>query len=263
MTVSTKPNQQINSSFLSVKNPSGLKDWLLKNYFNPEKHGKEIYFSKNVNKDNIFQYISDPKNNFPQTPNAIVELWGFLPDLQKSIRTITLFGKEDNVDAKKQINVRAEHTLRHIGSKIGNLTTTMVDKISEQAQARYTSLMEKLNKDAKTSKLTTELIENARLEAAEQITDCIFESSDYGDFSRRLLMKKVLHKPDLNYVDELEKASIQYLISVVKAFDDERDEEESLQQSEIEDIFLEDIKKEINVFNIMQMAVSRKVFSSI
>lgn len=262
MTITTKPTQT-NPSLLSVKNPAGLKDWLLKNYFDPGKHKKEIYFSPSVNRENIFQYISDSKNNFPQTPNAVVELWGFLPDLQKSIRSITLLGKEDTAGGKKQINVRAENTLRHIGSKIGNLTTTMVDKISEQAQSKYTLLMEKLNKDSKTSKATSEIIEDARLEAAEQLADCIFESSDYGDFSRRLLLKKILHKPDLNHVDELEKASIEYLISVAKAFDDDDDEENPLQQNEIEDIFLADIKKEINVFNIMQMAVSRKVFSSI
>jgi hypothetical protein len=223
-------------------------------YFDPTKHNSLNYFKKSVTKDNVLEFISQSKNNFPQTPYSVVKIWETLPSLREGLKSVVL----DEFSEKSPVYIRGEKTLAEISKAIGDVTTTMVNKISDGAALKLSAMVTALYSDNK--KLAMEVdkkIENAILDTAEAFADAIQVSATPQDVLKNLCKTGFLTEKDFAIADSIELDSISELISWV------RDEENPATQSELEDVFTADLKKQINIFNIAQLMVSRRIYRKI
>lgn len=235
--------------FEDVKNPDQLREWLMRAYFNPEKHSKEAYYNSLVSKENVLEYVSDSDHNFPQTPFSITGVWHVMSTLREDLKSITL-----DVDTEKEaIYTKGEMTLAKIGEAIGGVSTTMVNKISDGAVLKITSLLRAMNSE--NTWLVQEAedrIESATLNAAEIFADSIQNSTNPQETLENIAKSGLATVSDLvSLCDTVETEAFQELLDY-KA--------EGATQSDLEDVFLADIRKPVNVFNTFQLLVARQVF---
>lgn len=234
--------------FCNVRNASELRGWLMRAYFNPTKHALEYYYRPEVTRENVLEFISDPKNLFPQSPFSIMGIWGTLPSLREGLKSVAT----DESTQKEAIYTKGEKTLSAIGEKIGNVTATMVNKISDAAVIRLTVMTKALSSENKwLAKEAHEKIENAILNTAELFADAIQKSNDHLEVLKALTTAGLVANTDFSVADTLEREALDDLILWAK---------EGATQVELEDVFIADLKKSVNVFNLAQLAVSKQIF---
>lgn len=235
--------------FEGAKDREGLSGWLMRAYFNPQKHADKSYFNANVTRENVLAFVSESSNNFPQSPSAIVAMWHLMPSLREGLRAVPDDAQEDE---KEGVYTKGEETLAKIGAAIGGVTPTMVNKISSQATTKFSALLRALNSDNKwLAQEAEDKIENAFLSVAEVYADAIQNSAVSGEVLDKVSHSGILSLEDAVKVDDVELDALQELIEFAK---------EGATQSEIEDVLLEDLKKDVNVFLTVQLAVSRQIF---
>lgn len=237
------------SNFSTAKDISGLRAWLMRAYFNPKKHSQEIYYSSTVTKDNVLEYISNCGKKFPQTPRDIVNVWELLPSLRKGL---SLVPSDEPTAKAESLYKTSETTLYDMAIKF-NISTTMVNKISSQAEEKFKRLLGQLaNKNEHIASETNDKISMAFLTAVENFVDVILVSNTPEQVFQALVKKKVVYNADIKKVDEIEKEALQELISWKN--------EQQLYRHELEDVLLNDLKKNANVFRLLQTAVSYIMF---
>lgn len=237
----------IDSIFEGANDSEGLRAWLMRAYFNPTKHQGEPYFSSKVSKENVLEYISGSRNKFPQTPSSIVGLWNMLPSLRSGLRFVS---DDDPKEEKERINTKGERTLNDIGDSI-NVTATMVNKISDAAVTKLSAMLQAITSE--NNWLADEAknkIDNAFLAAAEAFADATKESRTPNEILSRVVSAGFLSAADA-VLDEAEQEGFSAILEFAEA---------GASQADIEDVYLEDLKKQIGVFNTLQMAVARQVF---
>lgn len=237
-----------NSVFDTVKNQPELRNWLMRAYFNPQKHSEEPYFDPDITKDTVLSYISDRTNKFPQTPENVVSLWNILPSLREGLRSFPA----DEAVKDESVNTKGNETLATIGKAIGGVTPAMVNKISETATTKLGAMLRALNSDnAWLAKEAYDKIEDAFLTVAEAYTDAVRESQTAQEIVDRLIMTGTLLAGESSFVDQIESQGLEDIIEYHKS---------GATQAEIESVFLEDLNKPVSVFFSMQLPISRSVF---
>jgi len=149
-----------------------------------------------------------------------------------------------------------DKTLKNIGNKLGNITPTMVNRISVNAADKIKALTNNSNKqieffDYLEDKKLFNFIMDCRLRAADKFVALFVESNfDIYDFFMALKSKQFLGNGDLMLVNDNEIESIVEL-------------KEKLLQNKLDDVkqeLLQDIEKDDNVFTVYQNMVSRFAF---
>jgi hypothetical protein len=235
--------------FEEVTDQDALAAWLVRAYFNPQKHAGERYYNAAVNKENVLRFVSDSSNGFPQTPYNIYNLWKVLPGLREGLKSVP-----DDADGngKEEIYTKGNETLAVIGAAIGGVTPTMVNKISDQATTKFGAMLRALGSQNKWLAIEAEeKIENAFLSVAEVYADGIRAANTPGEVLDYVVTAGLLSLQDALIVDDTELEGLQALIDYAQ---------DGAVQSEIEDLILSDLNKDINVFQSVQLAVSRQVF---
>lgn len=240
---------QLNPLFEDVKNPDELRAWLMRAYFNPTKHSRERYYRPDITRENVLEFISVSKSKFPQTPLAIVEVWSVLPSLREGLKSVV--ADDDDTKENTAVYFKGEKTLASIGQAIGGVTPTMVNKISDTAILKMTTMIKALSgEDERLAKMIDEKINQSILDAAEKLADGILQSDSIDSLLSYLMQLPEFGNQEI-VLDEIEKDCFVDLIEWAK---------EGVTQVELEDVFLEDIKKPVNIFNVMQLLVSKNVF---
>lgn len=240
-------NQPIDPAFNTVKNSEDLKSWLMRAYFNPSKHLKEKYYSPEVSKDNIFEFISNRDNKFPQTPESIISLWSILPGLRKGLNSIA------NEEVTESLYTKGNETLANIGKTIGGLSPTMVQKISDQATLKLGTLLRAINADNRhLANEAFDKIDDAFLTVSESYADAVKEANSADEVLGVLLKNKLLTSEEVQVVDEIEKQALEDVIAFANL--------EETTQAEIEEVFLQDLNRPVSVFLSMQYPISKIVF---
>ena len=117
---------------LSDKDKAEMASWLIRQYFNSEKNKDDFWFSEaNVpTEETVLKFISDPSNKFPHTLAAATEQFKLNKGLRK---TLNLLNDEEDIDNDGQKNMVGEMTLKDVGVHVGNVTPTMVNKLTDKA----------------------------------------------------------------------------------------------------------------------------------
>lgn len=234
--------------FENARNEADLRGWLMRAYFNPTKHARETYYRADVCKENVLEYISCSGNKFPQTPLSILGVWSVLPSLREGLKSVA---GDDPVE-KPAIYTKGEKTLSEIGGVIGGVTATMVNKISDGAVLKVTAMCKALSGENKwLAREAEEGIENAILNTAEVFADAVQKANTAQDALVIISGSGLVSPQDTLVADALELECLGELISQAK---------DGAGQAELEDIFIEDMKKTVNIFNLAQLAVSRQVY---
>jgi len=247
MTTSTAP-WTLSPLFENARNEDELRGWLMRAYFNPTKHASIVYFRPDVCKENVLEYISSVGNKFPQTPLSILGVWSVLPSLREGLKSVA---GDDPVE-KPAIYTKGEKTLSEIGENIGGVTATMVNKISDGAVVKVTAMCRALSGENKwLAREAEDKIENAILNTAEVFADAVQKAETSQGALDIIFGSGLVSSTDTPVVDDLELECLGELILFAK---------EGASQVELEDIFIQDMRKSVNIFNLAQLAVSRQVY---
>lgn len=249
--------EEVSPWFKKVRNKKAFAAWIMRQYFNPEKHGDKIWFDDSVTVDNALEYVTKMGENgvFPQSPKALSELWKLKGQLTSAIGAMDKSGEldaavEDEEEAEEKVTYQTgEVSLKDIGAELGGVTPTMVNKLAASGMEKFRAITGgKPLRDLDSDELEAFLkkIHDARLTAVEEFTSELLAAKSVADFLKGLAKRQILSPTDLKLITKSELDGLQ----VLREKDPER----------IKLILLQDIQDANNIFKSFQAAVSKKVF---
>lgn len=246
--------EDINPHLQRVRDKDKMIGWVMRQYFNPEKHADKLWYDASVNPDNVLEYVSDPKNHFPLTPKELADLWKLKKSLGASLELAAKdfedLPDEEEEDEDKTTYQTGEVTLKDIGKELGGLTPTMINKLASSGGEKIKKLTHgvapwDMNEEQWEDLLKT--IKEARQEVAQVYAENLKSyGGDVKAFLESLVKAHILTPSDLKLVTDQEVEGLALLSQ--KSTD------------QIVNVLLHDIERDDNVFKSYQSAVSKKVF---
>lgn len=228
--------------------------WVMRQYFDPNKHSKKIWFDPDVTKDNVLEYISSGKGLklFPNSNRNLVSMWKLKLDLGSKLGTIDDdFGddEKEEEEEKKTKYQTGDVSLKDIGKELGGVTPTLVNKLETSAMQKLSKLTggkhpSDLNAEELEAFLTK--VKTARQEGAEEFADLLLASKNIEEFIKALAKKQVLAPTDVKLMKPEEIEGLEIL--------------KSMSKDRIVTILKQDIEESNNLFDSYQSYVSKKVF---
>lgn len=235
----------------------GFPAWVMRQYFDPKKHGDKIWYDPSVTEKNVLEKVTQSSENglFPSSPKALSELWKLKGQLASSLGTMEAEeAKLVAADAKEAEPDKAtyqtgEVSLKDIGKELGGVTPTMVNKLGASAMEKFRKVaggksLQDLNPQELEGFLSK--IQNARLEAVDEYVAALQSASSVNAFMHGLVKRQILTPTDLKIVQKQEISGLKILMKK----DPER----------VKLILLQDIQEDDNLFKSFQSVVSKKVF---
>ena len=123
--------------------------WVIRQYFSA-KSQNEKWYDSSVDEKNVFEYISNPGNYFPQSPAQIVNFFRSMKSLQSSMSSkdvedslsdVKLDDEEDAEETTTKTKYQTgDVSLKDIGQELGGITPTMINKIGASAGEKMRKL---------------------------------------------------------------------------------------------------------------------------
>lgn len=241
---------------------SDFAAWLMRQYFNPEKHSDKVWYDDEVTKDNVLDYVTQMSSTgiFPQSPKSLYELYKLKGQLQSSMGRLDKSGELDAIsdylddeedeeeEEQKTTYQTGEVSLKDIGQELGGITATMVNKLAASGMDKFRALapggLEKMDGDELEAFLRK--VNEARKEAAEDFVKRLTASSSAEEFIKGLKKSQILSPTDLRLISKAELDGLRML--------QQREPELSKQ------MLMQDIQDDDNLFKSYQAMVSKKVF---
>lgn len=240
----TKEQEIIDDYYCEVNNLNEFSAWIVRAWFNAEKHGNSVWYDVSITVNNvIFKILRNSK--FPYTPSQLVDIWRNLPFLQKDLNNAS--ANDDIQDIENvAIYKKGEQTLSSIGGDLGDISATMVKKLGDTAEEKIKKIYNFKSPEDLLVKEEEELfqvIEDARIEAATTYSTLLKSfNGDIKTFFAELVKRQILSS---NEIDLITSDEIQGLTML-----------SGIDQDIIEEILLTDIEDEENTFKTYQNAVS-------
>jgi len=252
--------EDINPLFRKIRNKKAFSAWIMRQFFNSQKHANKVWYDPSVNEDNVLEKVSELSSEglFPTTPKALTGTWKMKAQLSKSMGEMDREEKKAAKDAAKdaidsdenRVKYKTgEATLKDIGAELGGVTATMVNKIGSKAMEDF----KKLNFGKRPGALSPvekedqeQKIDNARTDAADEFVDLLHAASSVEDFLDTLKRNRVLSTMDLKIIKPEEVDGL----DILKFKNPDR----------AKLILMQDIEEDDNLFKTYQSSVYRKVF---
>lgn len=239
------------SSFYSImkriqsKEAIELSSWVFRSYFNETKNQNDIWYHEDVTKENVLKYISDASNNFPHTLHSVIEQHRRNTQLRKAL---TLLKDSDfNIGQTQEgpKNLKSVSKLKEVASEVGNISPTMINKITEKALQKFKRIYEMMQNDdeAKFSKFYENIVE----EMAEKFASAFYEEESLDDAIAVLLANEDIKSKDLNnlFPYDFNVLDLIFLKSKTSTF------------SELQNEFIDDFWSTNRKNNLFQYSISR------
>ncbi len=247
-------NEEVNMALQRVKDKDKLAAWLIRQYFNPQKHSDKVWYDDSVTEDNVLEYISDMGNNFPLTPAEVADMWRSMKSLKSSMAQISDDEYAQIPDDEEQEKEKGKYqtgdvSLKDIGEELGGLTPTMVNKLASSGQEKMSKILKTSLEDIDDEDLDNVInqIYDARYNAAEEFANALKESAgNVTAFLKQLMKKQYLSSSEAKSLSDEERQGLEILA--------EKDPEN------IRAILLQDIEEGHNMFKTFQAMVSKKIF---
>jgi hypothetical protein len=248
--------EQMSPYLDSIRDKKQLSAWLMRQYFNPAKHTKKIWFDPSVTEENVLNHISstERKGVFPLSAKELAELWklkkslgqslGKLSDAELSQGEVKPVKKVEDEKTKYQTG---DVTLRDVGQELGGLTPTMINKLSDTGMEKFKKLLGGKGSDdfAGQTKNLMQKISQAREEVAKDFAIALKSAPSVESFLADLVKAQTLTVKELELIEPEEKEGLDIL----------REREPDA----IAAILAQDIEDVDNLFKTFQSAVSKKM----
>lgn len=239
-----------------IRDSEAMAAWLMRQYFDPNKHGDKVWFSPSVNADNVLEFVSNTKNNFPLSPKEVADMWKLKKSLGASMKLVAkdLEGdstnQEPEEDDGKEVYQTGEVTLKDIGQELGGLTPTMINKLAASGMEKVKKITKGVAPWDMESEQWDDLIGaimKARQETAQEFAgELKRHAGDVKAFLQSLEEKHVLSPGDMKLVSDKEVKGLAIL--------------SGKELAQIVNVLLSDIERDDNIFKSFQSAVSKKIF---
>lgn len=224
-----------------------LAEFAWKTYFSPEKNKTKPWYDSSVTTENVLDQFVGSKS--PISPKNLVELWKLIPKLSKSLHSKRVQRDLDSLTKSLRLNSfygsqAPNLTFRDLKSKLGNITTTMVNKIFLSGTQKIKHLTKGVPPDEMDPVEFADLmkrIDICRQEVAREFAKSLKESNK--DIKSFLL--KFLTKVEISWVSEEE---IEALIQL-----------SGYEEELVVEMLLSDIEEDDNLFKTFQNAVSKEI----
>lgn len=235
--------------------------WLMRQYFDADKHSNKVWYDNKVTKDNVLEYVTEMSSTgvFPQSPKSLYELFKLKGQLQTSMGRLEKSGEldavldylddeEDEEEEDKTTYQTGEVSLKDIGSELGGITATMVNKLAASGMDKFRTLapggLDQMDGDELEAFLKK--INSARIAAAEDFVQRLASASSVGAFLKGLQKNQILSPTDMKLIGKAELDGLRML---------QQREPELAKQ-----MLLQDIQDDDNLFKSYQAMVSKRVF---
>lgn len=246
----------MNKSLSKAKKPKEFRRWLIRQYFSEDKNIDKPWYKASVDENNVLDYISDCKNNFPLTPTQIVGMWNTLSSFKKGYKSsqkdfdayVLQEDKERPLKVRKPNNM--EYTLEEIGQELGGITATMINRLAASAMMKFKTLTFDKPFDQMTKEefaLHKQAIQTFRERAADKYVKALKTSKgNLNVFFANIQSSMVMTAKEVELVLSQEFDTI-ILLS-------------SLKEEEIKEFLLDDIARKSNVVTSYQCMVAKEAF---
>lgn len=248
--------EEVSPHLQRIRDAEAMAGWLMRQYFDPNKHGDKLWYKPEVNPGNVLDYVSNTKNHFPLSPKEVADMWKLKKSLGASMKLVAkdLEGaSEDEVEEPgddKAVYQTGEVTLKDIGQELGGLTPTMINKLAASGMEKVKNITKGVapwDMEADQWDQLMDTIMKARVETANEFANTLKASAgDIKGFLQGLEEKHVLSPGDLKLVSDKEVEGLTVLASK--------------SPEQIANVLLHDIERDDNIFKSFQSAVSKKVF---
>lgn len=248
--------EQMSPYLDSIRDKKQLSAWLMRQYFNPSKHSKKIWFDPSVTEENVLNHISstERKGVFPLSAKELAELWKLKKSLGQSLGKLSdaELSQGEAKPVKKVEDEKTKYqtgdvTLRDVGQELGGLTPTMINKLSDTGMEKFKKLLGGKDSEdfAGQTKNLMQKISQAREEVAKDFAVALKSAPSVESFLADLVKAQTLTVKELELIEPEEKEGLDILR--------EREPEA------IAAILAQDIEDVDNLFKTFQSAVSKKM----
>jgi uncharacterized protein YjiS (DUF1127 family) len=250
-------NNESSVVFTSIRNRNEMSAWVMRQWFNPNKHSEKAWYTTDVNIDNVLSHISRNRH-FPLSPIQIADMWRSMPSIRSGLKMLTdtdlsdldAFVESQNENEKKKIKyTKRDETFSAIGKEVGNITAPMIQRLERSAIEKFGVLCggkNPMRMDENESESIIDKIDSARLDAAERFAEILKESDSIDSFFQALQKLQVITKIDVSITTQREKDTLgilsSYAIDTIIRF------------------LLQDISRDNNVIKSYQSLVAHTVF---
>lgn len=256
---SREESDDINPYFDKIRDKEGFLDWIMSYYFKPANKNKP-WFSDTVNRDNVLQFLSKTKSNFPLSPRELVDDWFLKRSLKSSMAGI----KDKDLEAASATEKdtadyhKGATPLKSVASDL-DVTVAAAQKIEVEALQKLVAAMNtgaglNLDSDEKADAFFKK-VDAVRVKMAQEFTKSIMASR--GDI--RVLLDDLKSKGIIT--PKFEKVLTPQEIETLVYLGTSNKEPE-----EIEEFILIDAdpdEGDDNLLKLFQMAVAKKVFAGV
>lgn len=239
--------------FNSVRNRSEMSAWIMRQWFNPEKHGSKPWYSSDVTEDSVLSFVSRSKH-FPITPIQLVDMWRAMPSIRSGLKMLTTEDFEAleealESDKKTAKYKKGEESLSAIGKECGGITAPMIQRLERSGSEKIFELSggkNFMNLDPEDAEIMNDKIEAARVTAAKNYADLLKSHEDIDSMFQYLIQNQIMTGIDLKLISQRERDTLGILQSYAK--------------DTIVEFLLNDITRDSNVIKSYQSCVAHTIF---
>lgn len=239
--------------FNSVRNRSEMSAWIMRQWFNAEKHGSKPWYSSDVTEDTVLSFVSRSKH-FPITPIQLVDMWRAMPSIRSGLKMLTTEDFEAleealEGDKKTAKYKKGEESLSAIGKECGGITAPMIQRLERSGSEKIFELSggkNFMNLDPEDAEIMNDKIEAARVTAAKNYADLLKSHEDIDSMFQYLIQNQIMTAIDLKLISKRERDTLDILQSYAK--------------DTIIEFLLNDITRDSNVIKSYQSCVAHTIF---
>jgi len=245
-----------NTNDMSIVFKGGDKEmaaWIIRQWFNPEKHGDKPWYDPSVNVDNVLSFVSHSKY-FPMSPIQLLDMWSVMPSIRHGLKMLTKENfealEEALEDDKKTAKYKkGEESLSMIGKACGGITAPMIQRLERSGTEKIFELSggkNYMDLDPEDAEEMNSKILDARMTAAARYADLLKSHDDIDSLFQYLIQNQTMTAIDLKLITQRERDTLGILSSYNK--------------DTIVEFLLVDISRDANVIKTYQSLVAQTIF---
>jgi hypothetical protein len=239
--------------FNSVRNRSEMSAWIMRQWFNPDKHSMKSWYDSDVNANNVLSFVSHNKH-FPMSPLQLVDMWSVMPSVRNGLKMLTTEDFESleealEDDKKTAKYKKGEESLSAIGKACGGITAPMIQRLERSGTEKIFELSGGRNfmdLDPEDAEEMNNKIMTARTTAAAKYATLLKSHDDIDNLFQYLIQNQTMTAIDLKLITKRERDTL----GILRLY----------AESTIVDFLLNDISRDANVIKSYQSLVAQTIF---